>query len=263
MSKAPQRKNRKRHGQPSNRAIGYTRVSTDGQALDGISLASQCDSIRRYAEANGLSLLPSPDATGLAADLYPDGGVFVDGGISGGTDLIHRPCGAKLAVLVQIGAVDHVITTTLDRFSRSNRDITNWTYEFQERGVSLHLIEEGGLLKSSPADKLLLSLRSGLAQWQRENIGVSTKSKLDFKQRNGEKLGGMVPYGQSVYLNDAGVKCLRDCPKEQEIIRRARELRALDLSFRRIGEQLFEEGLRSRSGGPWSHRSISNMVEKE
>lgn len=263
MSKHVQKKNRKQRGQPSTLAVGYTRVSTEGQALDGISLASQCDSIRRYAEAHGLSLLPSPEVTGMAAEVYPEGGVFVDGGISGGTDLIHRPCGAKLAVLIQSGAVGHVITTTLDRFSRSNRDITNWTYEFQERGVSLHLVEEGGLLKSSPADKLLLSLRSGLAQWQRENIGVSTKSKLDFKRRNGEKLGGPVPYGYLLWTNKEGVKCLKIDPNEQAVIHRARELRALGLSYRKIGAKLFDENHKPRTGGPWSSEAIRRMMGEE
>jgi len=263
MAKDTQRRNRKRRGQPSTLAVGYTRVSTDGQALDGISLASQCDSIRRYAEAHGLSLTCPPDVGGIAAEIYPAGGVFVDGGISGGTDLIHRPCGAKLALLVQGGHVGHVITTTLDRFSRSNKDITNWIYEFQERGVSLHLIEEGGLLKSSPADKLLLSIRGGLAQWQRENIGITTKTKLDYKRRKSEKLGGKVPYGKSVYVNEAGVKCLRDCPEEQAVTLRARELRKAGMSFRGIGKKLFEDGLWPRNGGPWSHRSIQNMIGEE
>jgi site-specific DNA recombinase len=259
MSKSSRRKNQKQ----TNIAVGYTRVSTTEQAVGGISLASQCDSIRRYAEAHGLTLALDPGTSGLAASIYPDGGVFVDGGISGGTDLIHRPCGAKLAVLIQSGAISHVITTTLDRFSRSNRDITNWAYEFQEKGVSLHLIEEGGLLKSSPADKLMLSLRSGLAQWQRENIGLSTKSKLDFKRRNGEKLGGPVPYGYLFWTNKEGVKCLKIDPNEQAIIQRARELRASGLSYRKIGAKLFEENHRPRHQGPWSHEAIRRITEEK
>ena len=49
-------------------AIGYIRVSTDGQATDGVSLDAQRARIEAWCLANGMKL----------------GEVFVDAGLSGG-----------------------------------------------------------------------------------------------------------------------------------------------------------------------------------
>lgn len=250
------------HGQPQNLAIGYARVSTTDQAEEGSSLAAQVASIQRYATTMSLSLAPVASAEKWPVH-YPPEGVFVDGGVSGSMPIVARPEGSKVVTLVRGRFVSHVIVTKQDRFSRLAMDIALMRSELLEYGVTLHLVDEGGAVGTGPSDRLLLGIRGELAQWQREVIGASTQSVLDHKRIKGEKLGGMVPFGKSVYLNEAGVKCLKDCPKEQAIIRRAVELRASGLSFRRIGEQLFKEGLRPRGGGPWSHRSISNMVGEE
>ncbi|MBX3328352.1 MAG: recombinase family protein, partial [Nitrospira sp.] len=49
------------------KAIGYARVSTEGQAVDGVSLEAQQARIRAWCEANGYTLI----------------GLHVDAGLSG------------------------------------------------------------------------------------------------------------------------------------------------------------------------------------
>ena len=49
----------------NQRAIGYIRVSTAGQATDGVSLDAQTDRIRAWCDANGYTL----------ADVFTDAGI--------------------------------------------------------------------------------------------------------------------------------------------------------------------------------------------
>jgi len=246
-------------------AVGYARVSTDEQATEGISLDAQVHAVQRYAALHDLCLEPP---RGLVASrdkllsVYPSGGIFIDGGISGGTPIDERPMGSLLASLVRGRFVSHVIVTKLDRLSRNDLDFLMWRSVMRQNGVALHILDMGGKTSETAAGDLITSMVAGFSQMMRRQIGDNTKTTLDYKRVKGEKLGGSVPYGHSVYLNPAGVKCLRAHPGEQEIIRRILELHAAGMSYRGIGKQLFEEGLRPRNGGPWSHRSIYNIVER-
>lgn len=262
---APRRPLKRPHALTSL-AVGYARVSTEGQAEEGVSLEAQVAAIQRYAASRDLCLDPP---RGIVArgdrllSIYPAGGVLIDGGISGGTPIDQRPMGARLADLVRGRFVSHLLVTKLDRLSRSDLDFLGWREELRRNGVALHILDMGGQMADTAAGDLMTGMLASFGQMLRRQIGDHTRGALAHKRSKSEKLGGMVPYGQSVYLNAAGVKCLRAHPGEQSVIRRARELRAAGLSYRRIGEALFSEGMRPRSGGPWSHRSIQNMVERE
>ena len=265
MSKAPVRGPKKRPHALTSMAVGYARVSTTDQAEEGVSLEAQVAAIQRYAAQHDLCLAPP---VGIVArgdkllSIYPIGGVLVDGGISGGTPLSERPEGAKVAALVRGRFVSHLVVTKLDRLSRSDLDFLTWREELRANGVMLHIIDMGGQMASTAAGDLMTGMLASFGQMLRRQIGDHTRGALAHKRSKGEKLGGLLPYGKSVYLNPAGVKCLRAHPGEQEIIRRILDLHAAGMSYRSIGKQLFEEELRPRNGGPWSHRSICNIVER-
>jgi DNA invertase Pin-like site-specific DNA recombinase len=265
MGTTAPRRNQKRPHQLLSLAVGYARVSTIDQAEEGVSLEAQVAAIQRYAAARDLCLDPP---RGIVArgdrllSIYPAGGVLVDGGISGGTPIDQRPMGARLADLVRGRFVSHLVVTKLDRLSRSDLDFLGWREELRRNGVALHILDMGGQMADTAAGDLMTGMLASFGQMLRRQIGDHTRGALAHKRSKGEKLGGLPPYGKSVYVNAAGVKCLRDCPGEQAVIRRALELRATGLSYRGIGRQLFEEGLRPRNGGPWSHRSICNILER-
>jgi DNA invertase Pin-like site-specific DNA recombinase len=163
---------------------------------------------------------------------------------------------------VRGGHVGHLIVVSLDRLSRDPADLAAFRKEVNYHGVTLHILDLGGKTSNTPAGNLMTGIMAEAAQMVRGQIREKTRNALDGKRIKSEKLGGPVPYGQSVYVNAAGVKCLRECPGEQAVIRRARELRAARLSYRRIGEQLLEEGHAPRTGGPWPHESIRRMMEQ-
>lgn len=266
MSNAPPRKSKKRPHQLLSLAVGYARVSTEGQAEEGISLAGQVAAIQRYADEHDLCLAPPKGLVASGDKLlssYPSGGVLVDGGISGGTPIDERPMGARLASLIRGRFVSHLIVTKLDRFSRSARDIANWRETLRENGVALHLIDMGGQTSATAAGDLMTGLLAEFSQMMRRQISDNTVTALKEKRIKREKLGGPVPYGYRVWKDPAGVKCLKLDPEEQAVIGRARQLRAEGMSYTGIGRQLFEERHPARNGGPWHPQQIANMMEKK
>nr|HPM25300.1 recombinase family protein [Phycisphaerae bacterium] len=86
------------------RAIGYIRVSTAGQASEGISLEAQETRIRAYCTLQGYRLLD----------------VIVDAGESGKS--LNRPGVQQLLQQVQAKACEVVVIHKLDRLFRNTQD---------------------------------------------------------------------------------------------------------------------------------------------
>ena len=81
---------------------GYLRVSTVSQAKEGGSLEAQRLQVTSYALSKGFNLLVE--------------NVFVEAGVSGGSEFQERPEGNKLFAILQAG--DMVIFPKLDRAFR-------------------------------------------------------------------------------------------------------------------------------------------------
>src|SRR5262252_8509507 len=104
----------------------YTRVSTVGQALEGLSLAEQERQVTVYAMTYGWSI----------------DRLFVEDGVSGGKPLATRPAGAELTALVRRG--DIVIVSKLDRIFRRTIDALDTIKTWRAQGIVLHLLDLGG-----------------------------------------------------------------------------------------------------------------------
>src|SRR5689334_17391863 len=102
------------------KAIGYVRVSSVGQAVEGISLDAQQAKIRAWCEANGYEL----------AD------VFVDAGISGGrTD--NRPGLQNALAAVCKGKGNVLVVYSLSRMARSTKDTITISERLEKAGANL------------------------------------------------------------------------------------------------------------------------------
>ena len=87
------------------KVIGYIRVSTEEQASDGVSLASQREKIEGYAKLYDLELI----------------GIIEDAGQSGKT--LDRPGLQEALAMVRKGKVGGLVIAKLDRLSRS---VVDW-----------------------------------------------------------------------------------------------------------------------------------------
>jgi DNA invertase Pin-like site-specific DNA recombinase len=219
------------------KAIGYVRVSTDQQADRGVSLEAQAEKVRAMAVVKDAELLD----------------VIVDAGESAAS--LQRPGMARLLALVDSRAVDVVIIAKLDRLTRSVADLAELLKRFKKHKVSLVSVADS-LDTKSAAGRLVLNIMVSVSEWEREAIGERTRDAMRLKQTKGERVG-TVPFGSRLAAD--GVH-LEDDPAEQHSLARLRMLRAAGRSHRQIADRLNAEGLATRTGSPWRHQYVANLL---
>jgi site-specific DNA recombinase len=229
----------------ASRVVGYCRVSTEGQAEEGISLDAQQEKIVQYAETYDLRLV----------------GVFVDAGLSA-KNLEREGLRDALRYLKKKRA-DGLVVVKLDRLTRSVRDLGELieTY-FGKDGAQLISINER-LDTSSPAGRLMLHILGSVSQWEREAIGERTRDALAHLRDQGVQLGG-TPLGfeRLEDVDDAGRRVLRAVKDEQATVALITKLHARGLSLREIAAELAENGRRTKRGGRWQAQTIANVLAR-
>ena len=222
---------------PATRAIGYVRVSTEQQAETGVSLDAQAEKIRAMAIVQDADLVD----------------VIIDAGVSA-KDL-NRPGLARLLALVEQRNVDTVIVAKLDRLTRSVRDLGELLERFERRDVSLISVAES-LDTGTAAGRLVLNVMASVSQWEREVIGERTREALAHKKAQGHRIG-TVPFGYA--LADDG-RTLIPQSDEQATLDLLRDCRAAGFSLRATASELNRHGRRTRSGTPWRHEYVRNLL---
>ena len=127
------------------RLIGYVRVSTDGQADNGVSLEEQRHRIARYAEMHGHVLV----------------GFEVDAGVSGKT--LARPGFQRALRRLRQGEADGLVAVKLDRLTRSIKDAIHLVGRADREGWSLHSLSES-LDTSNAVGRFTVHLLGALAE---------------------------------------------------------------------------------------------------
>ncbi len=94
-----------------------------------------------------------------------------------------------------------------------------------------------------------------LAEFERDIISERTKTAMRHKRARGEYTGGETPYG----WRQCGARLQPDT-RERATARRARELRAADLSLRAIGQRLTSEGFSPRCGRRWHAKTVADLT---
>lgn len=139
-----------------NFIFGYARVSTDAQNLD-----RQLDVLKKY----GVDVIYNEKMTGTKKD---------------------RPELNKLIERMTEG--DTVVIESLSRLGRSTKDLIELTELFKSKGVRLVSLKESIDTESSTG-KLLFTLMSALAQFERDTIADRTREGLRSARARG-RTGG-------------------------------------------------------------------------
>ncbi len=139
-----------------NYIFGYARVSTEQQNLD-----RQLDALKKY----GVDKIYNEKMTGTKKD---------------------RPELTKL--LDRITQGDTIVVESLSRLGRSTKDLIELTELFQSEGVHLVSLKES-IDTSTSAGKLLFTLMSAIAQFERDVIADRTREGLQSARARG-RTGG-------------------------------------------------------------------------
>ena len=210
-----------------NKSYGYVRVSTEGQAIDGVSLDMQQKKIATYCELNDLELAE----------------IVVDAGLSGKT-VSGRPGMSKIVELIKFKKIQHFVVYKLDRMSRNLKEACELSELMKKHGVSLHSITEK-IDTGSATGNLFFHMINAMSQWEREIIAERTSAALQSMKANGEKVSSRAPYGFE-YIGGMAVPVAR----ELACIDFLRELRINNpkLGQKKAAKILFEAGYVNRNG---------------
>ena len=221
-------------------AIGYTRVSTTGQASDGFSLPMQENKIRAYCDLNDLDLVD----------------VIVDAGISG-KNLTGRPGVQQLISLIKTRKTDSVIVYKLDRLGRSTRDLIEIAELLKKKRVALHSVTEK-LDTSTPHGKFFFTLTGAMAEMERDMISDRVKSGMAEKKSQGGRITRHAPYGYQFTPDGKLIENLQ----EKRIVKRIRQLNSNGFSIRAIEQKLFDEGILNRSSKKLTGTQIWRILQQ-
>jgi len=217
----------------------YSRVSTEDQVEQGLSIPAQKSRLLAYCQAQGWEIY----------DFY------VDDGYSG-KDL-ERPAMQKLIEDAGNGAFNIALVLKLDRISRRQKDVLYLLEDvFEPAGVGFKSVTES-FDTTTPFGKAALGMMAVFAQLERETIIERTRmGKLEAAQK-GRWHGGTI-YG---YDYKPGTYLLKIRESEAQVIREIYSL-YLDhgMGIDSIAETLDSRSVPGPTGGQWVKQTVRYIL---
>lgn len=227
-------------GRIMQRAIGYIRVSTDGQAVDGVSLDAQRSRIQAWCVANEFLLA----------------GVFVDAGLSGKRADNRPELQAALNAVTECRGV--LIVYSLSRLARSTKDTISISERLSKAGADLVSLSEK-IDTTTAAGKMVFQMLAVLAEFERNQISERTKAAMSHMREQGKFLG-QLPYGFNLAIDG---QSLVENVEELETVRTIQALRTEGKSLRAIAEKLDCSNIRTKSGKlQWTHTAVRSILSR-
>jgi DNA invertase Pin-like site-specific DNA recombinase len=149
-----------------SKIYGYGRVSTEDQ-----SLAVQEEALR----AAGCHVVMLETASGASREGRP-----------------------KLALLLEaLGPGDVLVVTKLDRLARDTIDMLTLANEIGAKGAGFKSLAESWADTTSPAGKLILTVMSGVAAFERERLKERQREGIALAKRNGAYTGAKTKFDKA------------------------------------------------------------------
>jgi len=228
------------NGHGPERAILYSRVSTDEQARSGFSLAQQLEALRDYASREGYEVLEE----------------VVDPGQSGAS--LERPGMDRVRDLVAAGGVSMVLAQDQDRFSREPAYTYLLRQEFEEQGCELRSLNDRG--DETPEGELTDSILDQLTKYERAKIAQRTRRGKLRKAREGKVIPThTADYGFKFNDERTGYELDED---HMPIVRRIFRLVGVEgMAMHHVKKRFDREGIRPpKDGKYWSKQFIRSRI---
>lgn len=179
----------------------YIRVSTEEQAMHGISLIAQEDSLVRYAQDRGYKIV----------------GIYRDEGNSARKPVSKRPVMLQLLEDVKSGKIDRILFTKFDRWSRNVREYHNVQEILEAHNVTWQAtLEDYDTLSANGRLRvnIMLSVNESEADRDSERIKFVFEGKRQRKEWCFTGGPGQWPYGYMPQEIDGVKRCVKDPDKD-------------------------------------------------
>jgi len=212
---------------PAGTVVTYVRVSTSEQAVSGLGLDAQRQTIADYATRNKLTVVAE----------------FADEGISGRT-LSRRPGALAALEAVRSGQAAGLLVAKLDRLSRSVQDFAGLLEQATHDKMALHFVDLD-IDTGTPAGEMAANVIVAASQYERRIIAQRTRDALAVKRARGGRLGAVPAL-------------------PVEVTRRIVGERAADRTLQAIADGLMADGIpTSRGGTRWYPATIKAVATSD
>ena len=217
------------------KVISLARVSTKSQAEEGLSLENQHSKIDAYCSLYGYEVVKRIDDIGSGNNAKREGL----------TEALR---------MLRDGEATAISVYRIDRIARSLFLFQTLLEEYFKKGKYTLLSVEDKIDTSCPNSMLITNIIQTVAEWELGRIKQRVKESMQFLQDN-NKSTGTATYGKKVdALNN-----LISNAEELKIIAKIKRYRKKKLSFRKIADKLFEQGVRSRKGNKLDHTRLCRI----
>ena len=215
--------------------IGYARVSTKKQGLDGLGMEDQINQIKDYAKRNNLTIIKIYKETE-----------------SGNKTDKHRPELSKAISQSKINKCKLVIAR-IDRLSRN----VEFTYKLLNSKVDFVCID------MPQANTMTIGFMSVIAQNYRDQVSANTKRALARKKENGDKLGNVINLVR--YRNKGRITHKQNCSKfATDKLQMIKGFMSTGVtSYKGLADLLNKHQVPTMRAKKWYPTTIKNILENE
>lgn len=189
----------------------YARVSTEEQALHGLSIDAQLSALR---------------------EAYPNGVEYVDLGISARKPILKRPELQRLLHDVEQGKIDLICFCKLDRWTRNIREYYKAQDVLDAHNVPWRALHEDYETQTA-AGRLKVNIMLAVAQDEADRTSERIKAVFEDKRRKGLVPTGSVPLG--VMLENGKYAPSEDADRARELFQTFLLTRSVTETAKRYG----------------------------
>ena len=219
------------------KVVGYIRVSTTGQAEEGVSLEAQKAKIEAWCNLNDGELVA----------------LFEDAGISGG-GMVKRD-GLQDALKATTKGMA-LVTYSISRLARSTKDLLAIAETLRTRKAALVSVTEQ-IDTASAMGEFFFTVMGAIATLERKVTGERTKMALAHKKAKGEVYAA-TPFGFEA-IEGRLVEVKREAKIVGEILRQ----RESGASLAEIAESLNAQGIEGKRGGRWFPSTVRYLIQRQ
>ena len=150
--------------------------------------------------------------------------------------------------------IDGIVVYSLSRLGRKLKDVLEFMDVLKNNEIKFFSIKEG-LNNNDNVGELILNILGSINEFEvnviRERIREVKRSKKERREVYGRMVYGFDNVNGKMVINN----------NERNVIKRIKNLRSRNWSWRRISNKLNEDGIKSKEGNNWYDGSLYNMMK--